>query len=117
MPLVTEKPTLESWEAKPVGSHVVYVDEKGRSHDALVTAVHGPQTEQQIRDTYQKTVDAGYTPHYSADVMVAAWAVPSINVVYISDDESKRDPYGQQMERASSVSHESGTTAHGRFYR
>lgn len=40
-----------------------------------------------------------------------------INVVYLSADPAKRDPYGQQMERLSSLQKKSVTTApRGRFY-
>lgn len=67
-------------EVKPVkaGDAVRVVDENYVEHNALVTTVHG-----------------GFGGAY----------VPSINVVYVSADEGKRDPYGQQLERMSSLSH------------
>lgn len=68
------------------GDVVDYVDEVGISHKALVTIVHG--------NTAQSC----------------------INVVYISTDETKRDPYGLQIERASSVQRKSDVTAHGRYF-
>lgn len=71
-----------------IGTLVEYVDEVSVSHDALVTAVHGPEL-----------------------------GVNAINLVYVSSDQDKDDPYGRQIERASSVSAESEYTAHGRFYR
>jgi hypothetical protein len=63
-----------------IGDAVKVVDEVGVEHAGLVTAVHGQQTE-----TY----------------------VPSINAVFCSSDETKRDPYGRQVERFSSLSHRS----------
>ena len=50
--------------------------------------------------------------------LVTAVHGPScINVVYISDDPAKRDPYGNQMERLSSLSKKSEFTApNGRFF-
>jgi hypothetical protein len=38
------------------------------------------------------------------------------NVIYVSDDDAKRDPYGRQIERLSSCSHKSETQAPGRFW-
>lgn len=61
-----------------VGDAVRVVDEHYVGHIGLVTAVHG-------------RFGAGY--------------VPCINVLYISADEAKRDPYGQQPERMSSLQH------------
>jgi hypothetical protein len=77
-----------------VGDHVVVVDENYRPHHGLVTCVHGQFSE------------GGY--------------VPCINVVYVSDDPAKRDPYGQQIERMSSLQHYSqgpdGMPKPGRFW-
>ena len=72
--------------AVEVGDVVTYVDELGKKHNALVLINHGG------------------TP------------TSAINVVYLSDDETKRDSYGRQVERASSVSRKSEYTAHGRYY-
>jgi hypothetical protein len=83
-------------KATPVaaGDPVKIVDEVYAEHDALVTTVHG---------TFTTTF------------------VPCINVVYVSADPAKRDPYGQQVERLSSVQHysqgPSGMPRPGRFWR
>lgn len=69
-----------------VGDVVTYRDENGVDHNALVTIVHG--------NTAQSC----------------------INVMYLSDDESKRDSYGRQSEHASSVQRQSEFTAHGRYF-
>lgn len=69
-----------------VGDIVTYKDEHGVDHNALVTIVHGNTTQS------------------------------CINVVYLSSDETKRDPNGRQIERASSVQRKSEYTAHGRYF-
>lgn len=61
-----------------VGDPVRVVDETYGGHAGLVTAVHGV-----FGGTY----------------------VPCINVVYVSGDPDKRDPYGAQIERMSSLQH------------
>jgi hypothetical protein len=70
-----------------VGDVIVYVDEVSVAHDALVTAYWG-----------------GDHPN------------GALNCVYVSDDDSKKDPYGRQLERASSVSRQGPHTAHGRYW-
>lgn len=70
-----------------VGSTVEYVDPVGKSQEALVTAVWG---------------EFGVNP---------------INIVFVTDDKGKTDPYGRQIERATSVQAAGPATAHGRFYR
>lgn len=70
-----------------IGSVVTYVDEHAQPHPAVLTAVWG------------ETVGEC-----------------AVNLVYVSGDESKNDPYGRQVERASSVSPQSEHTAHGRYY-
>jgi hypothetical protein len=81
-----------------VGDPVWAVDETGAEHVALVTAVHGPWK------------DVNDQPF-----------VPCINVVYVSDDPARRDPYGQQTDRMSSLQHYSivanSMTRPGRYWR
>lgn len=60
------------------GDAVIIVDESYVSHLALVTTVHG-----------------GFDGKYP----------PSLNVVYVSTDPARTDPYGQQIERLSSLAH------------
>jgi hypothetical protein len=62
-----------------VGDPVRVVDETYGEHVGLVTCVHG-----RFGDY-----------------------VPCINVVYVSSDPAKRDPYGAQVERMSSLQHHS----------
>ena len=79
-----------------VGDAVKIVNETYEEHDALVVAVHGVGSEWQGK-----------------------FMQPSINAVYVSGDESKRDPYGVQLERLSSCSHfdqTEGMPKRGRYW-
>lgn len=82
-------------EVRPVaaGDAVKVVDEVYGEHVGLVTCVHGQFTES---------------------------FVPCINVVFVSSDPAKRDPYGQQIERLSSLQHysqgPSGMPRPGRYW-
>lgn len=71
-----------------VGDHVIYVDHYGKARDALITAVWG-QADQ----------------------------CPAINVVFVTNDEARKDQYGNQIERDSSVVHESNQAAHGNYWK
>lgn len=66
-----------------VGDACIYVDTTGMDYQAIVTAVFFGSSAQ------------------------------SINVVYVDSDETKTDPYGRQISRATSVPHESAQNAHG----
>lgn len=75
-----------------IGDAVKVVDENYVEHIGLVVAVHG-------------TFDSAY--------------VPLINAVYISADSAKHDPYGRQVERLSSLQHQSaakGMPRPGRYW-
>jgi hypothetical protein len=106
-----------------VGDHVRYVDEHGVPVEALVTCVHGrffdgpTWTEEDVRATYTRNDEAelaGLIERLVGQPVMAM--IPCINVVYVSPDTAKRDPYGTQIERASSVQHKTQTTAHGRYW-
>lgn len=70
------------------GDVVTYVDEVSVEHDALVTIYFGGNR------------DGG-----------------ALNCTWVSNDDNKSDPYGNQLERASSVSRQSDHTAHGRYWK
>lgn len=76
-------------EPVAVGDVVRYVDAVGKSHYALVTAVWASAFEN---------------------------GAPSLNLVFVSDDESKTDPYGVQVERNTSVTHQSNQAAPGLYW-
>jgi hypothetical protein len=77
-----------------VGKHVVFCDEHGTDHDALVT------------DNFASPETWPY-PHG-----------PTVNCLFVSDDPARKDQYGRQIERPSSVPHSRCPgTAHGRYWR
>lgn len=73
-----------------VGAHVKFVDEQYVEHDALITCVHG-EDKTEFRAT--------------------------VNLLYVSKDPAKHDPYGNQIERKSSVVHQSRSTVGGYVWR
>lgn len=68
---------------------IVYVDPKGERHAALVTAWWGP---------------------------MGSGTERGCNLVYVTSDPDKRDPYGLQLERATSVCHKNSQPAPGNFW-
>ncbi len=74
------------------GDHVMVVDQHGVTHDGLIT----------------NCWSSGPTPDGKAG--------PTINVLFVTGDASKRDQYGDQIERYSSTSHKLNTTAPGRYW-
>ena len=75
--------------------HVIYHDEKGKPHKALVTCVFDQ-------------------PNKAADDLSD---LPCINVVYVSDDESRGDSYGRQIVRETSQVHKTSMATHGHYWR
>jgi hypothetical protein len=71
-----------------IGDVVEFVDELGNEHNAIVTQVWGDPDNN-----------------------------PSINVVYVTDNENSTDQYGRQLERKTSVVPANLQPAHGMFYR
>ena len=74
-------------------SHIIYVDPKGVAHAALVTI------------WWKKG-------HCSTEQ-----SEPGCNLIYVTGDESKKDPYGHQIERATSVVHRSYQPAAGNYWK
>lgn len=50
-------------------------------------------------------------------LITAVWTPTCVNVVHISSDESKKDQYGRQIERPTSVQRMADWTAHGNYFR
>lgn len=71
-----------------IGQQVMFVDERGREHQALIT----------------KVFDNGDPEKYP---------IPALNVVYVSQDDSQSDQYGRQIVRKPSVPHTTNQSAHG----
>jgi hypothetical protein len=74
-----------------IGEPVTYVDERGRARAALITAVW----------------DAG-SP--------ATSPTPAINLVIVAEDVKRNDECGRQMERRTSIPHQSMQTAPGNYW-
>lgn len=47
----------------------------------------------------------------------AVWSETCINLVFVSGDEARKDGFGRQIERDSSVTHVSVAGAHGNYWR
>jgi hypothetical protein len=88
------------FEKLEIGSNVIYTDEHFVDHTALVTAIWG---QEHWRTLCRENGPEGY--------------VPCINLVYVSSDASKDDPYGRQIERQTSVVHASTQPAGGFCWR
>lgn len=76
-----------------VGDGVVYHDSKGKAHNALITCYFGD--------------GAGNKSEY----------IGCANLVRVSSDESRKDGYGRQTERQTSLVHKSSMPAHGNYWR
>lgn len=74
-----------------IGDPVTYVDPQREPRPALVTAIH-----------------PGMNPGQNAE--------PGVNLVFVSDDKERRDGYGRQIERATSVVHKTAQPAHGNYW-
>ena len=88
------------FENLEVGINVIYTDEHFVDHAALVTAVWG---------------SPDWREH--CQLHTGKPAVPCVNLVYVSGDKAKDDPYGRQIERNTSVVHASSQPAGGLCWR
>lgn len=77
-----------------IGCKVIFFDSHRVPHEALVTNwFHGGPDGQTVAELEQKHHEKGITsPLY----------MPCCNVVWISSDKEKTDPYGRQLERQTS---------------
>ena len=50
-------------------------------------------------------------------LVTAVWTPMCINLVLVSPDDSKRDDYGRQIERQTSMNHVSQSEVHGFYWR
>ena len=70
-----------------IGDSVRFTDALGKERSALLTAIWGDRA-----------------------------STPAVNIVYVSDDESRTDQYGRQTVHYTSVVHKSMQSAHGMFW-
>lgn len=71
-----------------IGDSIVFLDEHRVEHPALVT-----------------------------NVWQSSGGLPGCNLVFVVDDETKTDPYGRQIERRTSIVHESVQPARASCWR
>ena len=50
-------------------------------------------------------------------LVTAWWSETCCNIVIVSGDTAKRDDYGRQIDRHTSLNHKSETVAHGYYWR
>lgn len=82
---------------------IIYVDSHGTRHTAFVTAWWNCRT---------KAEDAFGTPPHQC----VGEAQGGVNLVFVSKDGAKQDPYGRQIERATSVVHKTSQPAHANYW-
>lgn len=92
-----------------IGNPVTFVDSRGVEHAALATAVWNLNSENL---EWYKVNDPDYYP-----IALKNQDTPSINLIIVSDDETKKDSYGRQIERHTSVVHEVNQLAHGNYWK
>jgi len=80
-----------------IGCSVVFFDSLRQPHEALVTNwFHGDHNGVSVAEWEQKQRAGGIQdPLY----------MPCCNLVYVTTDESKHDPYGAQLERSTSTTY------------
>lgn len=94
-----------------IGNHVIFVDAYGKDHSALVTCVFSAD-ERCMDEEYAKSIGMA-----KALTKEEIYRTTSINVVLVVSDKTKQDSYGQQIERFTSIVHESQQQAHGMFWK
>jgi hypothetical protein len=86
-----------------IGCRVIFFDSHRVAHNAIVTNwFHGGPDGQTVADFKQKHDEINLT---NSPEHQNAFYVPCCNLVYVSDDKNKTDPYGWQLERATSCSY------------
>jgi hypothetical protein len=75
-----------------VGDHIIFTDTHRKEHSALVVEVWDGGAEQRMD------------------------SLPSLNLLYVVDDETRMDQYGRQIERESSVVHREMNSAGANCY-
>jgi len=83
-------------------AQIIYVDPRGKPHAAIVTAWWGLKDCTQEGETFGNGLEGE--------------GEPGCNLVFVVGETDKKDPYGRQIERATSVVHKSKQSAHGNFW-
>lgn len=122
-----------------IGEVVVFIDAHRMEHKALVTCIHGDpkgrglipirksaaELTEEEKDSYE--LDAHTPPIYAYKLDERGCRVvehtdpgsewPCINLLIVSPNEECQDQYGRQLERHTSVVHQSNSSAQGYCFR
>lgn len=101
-----------------IGGVVVFIDSHRAEHNALVTCIHGDPLGRAIKPRPEGVElewdkDGNLVPDY--DEPGTGW--PCINLLIVSPTEECQDQYGRQLERYTSVVHQSNSSAQGFCFR
>ena len=101
-----------------IGEAVVFVDQRGQPRPALVTAVWRRQKPNPdvFPDGQWDNAKAEAASGKPLTVVDQSF-LPGVNVVLVSQDAKKDDPYGRQIERETSIPHQMNQVAHGFYWR
>lgn len=81
-----------------IGDSVIYVDEYGNPHNALVNTWWDGKDSMLIQD------------------YLSQFGMPGCNLVFVDPDDRKKDSYGRQTRHETSVVHKTKQAAHGRYW-
>lgn len=85
-----------------IGEAVIYVDPRAEQRLAIVTAVW-----------WRRVYGGDRPPQGEIDPSFS----PGINAVIVSDDPTREDSYGRQIEHVTSIPHQANQPAHGNYWR
>lgn len=103
-----------------VGDTATFVDSKGAEINALVTSVFGWNTVEERNEVYKEENKKGSVwanDEWLKNVLSTPHTVPSVNLVYVSNDSTQTDSYGRQIARSTSVPHQSVQPAPGYYWK
>ena len=105
---------MEQERKLEIGGTVVYIDSHRVEHTALVNCIHGDPEGRNLL-----VVDGAcqYDDEGVAKMGAPGEAWPCINLLIVSPNEECQDQYGRQIERFTSVVHQSHSSALGYCYR
>ena len=84
-----------------IGCRVVFFDSLRQPHEAIVTNwFHGGPDGQTVAEAEAKLAEA-----IKAGGQPGSLYMPCCNVVWVSEDKDKTDPYGRQIERQTSCNY------------
>lgn len=95
--------TKECEKQLSMGGSVIFFDQFGMEHNALLTNVFGKREVTTFKEE-------------GAETLTEQISNPCVNVLLVSPDVKREDSYGRQIERQTSVMHYSQSTAWGNFY-